>query len=279
MTALQTLPGVQKILAIASGKGGVGKSTTSVNLALALAHQGHRVGLLDADIYGPNQPHMLGVSEAQPEIIEQNGKQKLRPVVSFGLQSMSIAYLVDPKTPMVWRAPMVIGALQQLIYDTLWDNLDYLLIDLPPGTGDIQLSLAQKLPLAGVVMVTTPQDVALLDVRKGIVMFEKVHVPILGVVENMSFHECSHCGSHEEIFGRGGAEKIAQEFNTELLGKIPLLRTIQEECDQGTPSVAANSASTASKAYLEIADKISRLLDQEEKKTKTVFPKIVIADK
>lgn len=267
------LGNVKNIIAIASGKGGVGKSTTTVNLALALKTLGQRVGILDADIYGPNQPQMLGATE-KPE--SKDGKS-LEPVVAHGIQSMSIGYLIDINTPMIWRGPMATGALQQLLNDTQWDNLDYLLIDLPPGTGDIQLTLSQKIPLTGVIIVTTPQDIALLDVRKGIGMFEKVKVPVLGIVENMSLHLCSQCGHAEPIFGIGGGEKIAQEFNTELLGSLPLDIRIREQADSGKPTVIAEPDSAITKIYTEVARKMIAKVEKIAGKTK--FPKIVIEDK
>lgn len=269
------IPGVKNIIAVAAGKGGVGKSTTSVNLALALVQQGARVGILDADIYGPNQPHMLGAIE-HPE--SKDGKT-MEPIIRYGLQSMSIGYLVDPATPMVWRGPMVTGALQQLLNDTRWDNLDYLIIDLPPGTGDIQLTLAQKIPVTAAVIVTTPQDIALLDVRKAITMFQKVNVPVLGVIENMSTHTCSQCGHQEAIFGEGGGATLAKEFNTELLGSLPLAAKIREQADGGKPTVAAEPDSDISKIYNEIAKKVMAKINLQADKIKTKFPKIVIENR
>jgi len=223
---LANIANVKNIIAVASGKGGVGKSTTSVNLALSLAADGARVGILDADIYGPSLGMMLGVEEGRrPETVEE---KFFKPVEALGLQSMSMAYLVTDKTPMVWRGPMVSGALQQLITQTLWDDLDYLIIDMPPGTGDIQLTLSQKIPVSASVVVTTPQDIALLDAKKGIEVFRKVNIPVLGIVENMSVHICGNCGHAEHIFGEGGADKIAEEFGTEILGSLPLSKYIRE---------------------------------------------------
>jgi len=247
-----SIPGIKKIIAIASGKGGVGKSTTTVNLALALASQNHRVGILDADIYGPNQPHMLGSTEKP--VLRDN--DHFEPVVRFGLQTMSMGYLVDSEDPMVWRGPMVVKALHQMLYFTAWDNLDYLLIDLPPGTGDVQLTLSQKTPLNAAIIVTTPQDVALLDARRGLVMFRKVNVPILGVIENMSVYHCEHCGHDAAIFGEGGAAKLCAEFDVPLLGKLPLALKIRAQADAGVPMVIAEPESDISQKYQEIARKI-----------------------
>src|SRR3989338_2402311 len=213
-----SIPGIQHIVGIGSGKGGVGKSTTTVNLALALQRLGKRVGVLDADIYGPNQPHLLGDS-SKPDLVDQD---QFSPVIRYGLQTLSMGYLVNDETPMVWRGPMVVKALQQMLYHTAWDNLDYLLIDMPPGTGDVQLTLSQKTPLNGAIIVTTPQSMALLDARKGLEMFRKVDVPILGVIENMSVYHCDHCGHESAIFGSDGAAKMALDCNVPLLGKIPL---------------------------------------------------------
>jgi ATP-binding protein involved in chromosome partitioning len=265
---------VKHIIAIASGKGGVGKSTTAVNLALALAAQGTRVGLLDADIYGPNQPQMLGVSEKPTS---KDGKT-LQPVHAHGIQSMSIGYLIDMNTPMIWRGPMATGALQQLLYDTHWDNLDYLIIDLPPGTGDIQLTLTQKIPLAGAVIVTTPQDIALLDVRKAVAMFSKVKVPLLGVVENMCTHVCSHCGHEESIFGEGGGERLAVECGITLLGALPLDSRIRKQADSGKPIFLAEAEGPIAKIYQAIANKIREQLINQAKNPSR-FPKIIIEKK
>jgi ATP-binding protein involved in chromosome partitioning len=269
---LKPLPNVKNIIAIASGKGGVGKSTTAVNLALALHAEGARVGILDADIYGPNQPQMLGICH-KPETID--GKT-MRPIVSHGLQSMSIGYLVEQKTPMVWRGPMVSGALQQLLHDTAWENLDYLIVDLPPGTGDVQLTLAQKIPVSGAVVVTTPQDIALLDVHKAIGMFHKVNVSVLGVVENMSLHTCSQCGHQEAIFGAGGGALIAEQYEVPLLGQLPLDIHIRQQADAGNPTVAADPEGGTAKIYRDIARKIAAKLSLRAKNFSNRFPKIVI---
>jgi len=234
---LKPHPAIKNIIAIASGKGGVGKSTTAVNIAAALSSNGASVGILDADIYGPNQPQMLGVVE-EPEV--QEG-QRLNPLVRHGIQTMSMGYLVDKNTPMVWRGPMVTTALQQLFNNTNWKDLDYLIIDMPPGTGDIQLTLAKKIPVAGAVVVTTPQDLSLLDARKGLEMFNKVNVNVLGIIENMSTHICSQCGHAEAIFGADGAAKIAEECGVPLLGQLPLDIRIREQSDKGIPIVLANT--------------------------------------
>lgn len=255
---LPGLEGVRNIIAVASGKGGVGKSTTTVNLALALAAEGARVGILDADIYGPSQGMMLGIPEGQrPETAEE---KYFRPIVGHGIQSMSMSYLVDENTPMVWRGPMVSGAMQQLLNQTLWQDLDYLLIDMPPGTGDIQLTLAQRVPVSAAVIVTTPQDIALLDARKGIEMFRKVDIPVLGIIENMSVHICSQCGHEEALFGAGGGERIAQQYETELLGQLPLALAIREQTDAGKPTVIADPDSSHAQRYREIARRMGARL-------------------
>ncbi|MBR9885840.1 MAG: iron-sulfur cluster carrier protein ApbC [Oceanospirillales bacterium] len=252
---LPGLAGVRNIIAIASGKGGVGKSTTTTNLALALKEQGARVGVLDADIYGPSQGMMLGVpAGTRPKTAEE---KYFLPVESLGIQVMSMSFLVDEDTPMVWRGPMVSGALQQLLNQTRWDDLDYLLIDMPPGTGDIQLTLSQRVPVSGAVVVTTPQDIALLDARKGIEMFRKVDIPVLGVVENMSTHICSNCGHEESIFGSGGGDRLARDYDCELLGQMPLALAIREQADNGKPSVVADPEGPHAKRYLEIATRLS----------------------
>lgn len=266
------LPNVKNVIAVASGKGGVGKSTTAVNLALTLLAQGARVGILDADIHGPNQPLMLG---GHLRLEAETGKP-IPPIMLHGLQTMLIGYLIDPHTPMIWRGPMVSGALQQLTQDTAWDNLDYLLIDLPPGTGDIQLTLAQKIPVAGVVIVTTPQDVALLDARKGFEMFRKVNVPVLGMIENMSMYTCSACGHQEAIFGEGGARRLATEVGMTLLGQVPLVRSIREHADQGKPTVVAEPTSKVTRLYHEIARRLAAQLALQPKNYAAKFPKIVV---
>lgn len=269
---LKAIPEVKNVIAIASGKGGVGKSTTAVNLALGLVHAGARVGILDADIYGPNQPHMLGVTE-KPVITSQ---KKFKPVLRYGLQTMSIGYLVETSTPTIWRGPMVSGALTQLANDTLWDALDYLIIDLPPGTGDIQLTLVQKVPVSGAVIVTTPQDISLLDARKGLEMFRKVKVPVLGIVENMSGYICLQCGHEEPLFGKGGGERIAQACGVPLLGQLPLMLMIREAVDIGCPTVIADPESVVAKTYIEIALKIAAHLTLQPINYAAKFPKIVV---
>lgn len=266
------LPQVKNIIAVASGKGGVGKSTTAVNLALALAAEGATVGILDADIYGPSQPQMLGIS-GQPESMD--GKS-MEPMQHHGLQAMSIGFLVGDDTPMVWRGPMVVGALEQLLRDTRWKSLDYLVVDLPPGTGDIQLTLSQKVPVTGAVIVTTPQDIALLDARKGLKMFEKVGIQVLGIVENMSTHICSQCGYEEHIFGAGGGEKMAHEYGVELLGSLPLDIKIREQADGGTPTVVAEPGGAIAAAYCQIARKITVKIAQSNVDHSSKFPNIVI---
>jgi ATP-binding protein involved in chromosome partitioning len=266
------LPNVKNIIAVASGKGGVGKSTTSVNLALALAAEGATVGLLDADIYGPSQPQMLGIS-GRPE--SSDGKS-MDPMLAHGIQAMSIGFLVDVDTPMVWRGPMVTGALEQLLRDTRWQDLDYLVIDLPPGTGDIQLTLAQKIPVTGAIIVTTPQDIALLDARKGLKMFEKVGIPILGIVENMSTHICSKCGHEEHIFGAGGGQKMCDDYAVDLLGSLPLDISIREQTDGGKPSVIAQPDSKIASIYKEIARKAAIKIANASLDHSSKFPNIVI---
>jgi len=257
--ALQdTMKDVKHIIAVASGKGGVGKSTTSVNLALALAKQGAKVGMVDADVYGPSLPMMLGISDGtRPEVFEQ---KFFVPVEAQGIKSMSMGYLATEQTPMVWRGPMASGALLQILTQTMWGDLDYLVVDMPPGTGDIQLTLAQKAQLSGAVIVTTPQDIALLDARKAIEMFRKVNIPILGIVENMAVHSCSQCGHQEHIFGEGGGERVAEEYGTEVLGALPLSLEIREQADSGKPSVMSDPNGTAATAYGQIASKVAAIL-------------------
>ena len=270
--SLKPIDNVKNIIAVASGKGGVGKSTTAINLALALAAEGATVGILDADIYGPSQPRMLGVT-GQPE--SRDGKT-LEPMSNHGLQAMSIGFLIDEETPMIWRGPMVTQALEQLLNDTNWSSLDYLVVDLPPGTGDTQLTLAQKVPVSGAVIVTTPQDIALLDARKGFKMFEKVEVPVLGIVEKMSTHICSQCGHEEHIFGEGGGSRMAEQYDVDFLGALPLDIRIREETDGGKPTVVAEPDSRISQIYREIARKTAAKLALQAKSYAAKFPSIVI---
>ena len=270
--SLKPIDNIKNIIAVASGKGGVGKSTTAVNLALALSAEGASVGILDADIYGPSQPRMLGIS-GQPD--SKDGKT-LEPMNSYHLQAMSIGFLIDEETPMIWRGPMVTQALEQLLNDTNWAELDYLVIDLPPGTGDTQLTLAQKVPVSGAVIVTTPQDIALLDARKGFKMFEKVEVPVLGIVENMSIHICSKCGNEEHIFGEGGGARMSEQYDVDFLGALPLEMRIREETDEGKPTVVAEPESRVSQIYREIARKAAAKLAIQAKSYAAKFPNIVI---
>lgn len=270
---VKLLPGVRNIIAVASGKGGVGKSTTAVNLALALAAEGARVGILDADIYGPSQPQLLGIGDAQPE--SHDGKT-MEPLQAHGLQAMSIGFLVDQDTPMVWRGPMATQALNQLLKDTAWKDLDYLVIDMPPGTGDIQLTLSQSVPVTGAVIVTTPQDIALLDARKGLKMFEKVGVPILGVVENMSVHICSQCGHEEHIFGQGGGETLCADYGIPFLGALPLDIQIRAEADGGAPTVAADPEGRIAAIYKQIARRVAVRIAEKARDMTHKFPNIVI---
>lgn len=246
------IPNVKNIIAVASGKGGVGKSTTAANLALALSAEGATVGLLDGDIYGPSVPQMMGVGEQRPEVIDQKW---MVPIEAHGVHTISMGYMVTENTPMVWRGPMASGALQQLLMQTAWPELDYLIIDMPPGTGDIQLTLSQKVPVSGSVIVTTPQDIALLDAKKGVEMFRKVNVPVLGVVENMATHICSKCGHEEHIFGAGGGERMAQDYQTQLLGALPLALDIRQQADGGCPTVAQDAESEHAQLYRHIARK------------------------
>jgi len=255
---IRPMGGIKNIIAVASGKGGVGKSTTSVNLALALQVLGAKVGLLDADIYGPNLALMLGVAEGtRPEVEAQ---KYLIPLKAQGLQSMSMSYVTTEDTPIVWRGPKASGAFKQLLGTTLWKELDYLIIDMPPGTGDIQLTLGQDIPVNGAVIVTTPQNMATQDAKKGIEMFQKVKVPILGVIENMSTHVCSKCGHEEHIFGEGGGETLAKKYQKLFLGSLPLVPVIREDCDKGLPTVARAPESNIAKRYIEIAAKVSAAL-------------------
>jgi len=272
---LKPLEHIRNVIAVASGKGGVGKSTVAVNLALALAADGARVGLLDADIYGPSQPHMLGLAGEQPTSID--GKS-MQPLQAHGLQVMSIGFLVDPDQPMVWRGPMVTSALNQLLQQTTWHDLDYLVVDMPPGTGDIQLTLSQQVPVSGAVIVTTPQDIALLDARKGLAMFRKVSVPVLGVVENMSTHVCTSCGHEEAIFGAGGGEQMAADFDVELLGQLPLQASIRAQTDSGNPTVVSEPDSVAALAYRDAARRMTAVLAGKGKDYSSKFPKIVVED-
>ncbi len=269
---VKLIPGVKNIIAVASGKGGVGKSATAVNLALALSAEGASVGILDADIYGPSQPQMLGITQ-HPDSLD--GKT-MEPVMAHGIQAMSIGLLIDVETPMVWRGPMVTQALQQLLNDTNWKDLDYLVVDLPPGTGDIQLTLAQKIPVTGAVIVTTPQDIALLDARKGLKMFEKVGIPIFGIVENMSTHTCTQCGHTEPIFGTGGGEQMCKDYNVEFLGALPLDIKIREHTDMGKPSVVAEPDGKIAETYRMIARRIAVKVAESAEDHSDLFAKIVM---
>ena len=270
--SLKRIEGIKNIIAVASGKGGVGKSTTSANLALALASDGASVGILDADIYGPSQPRMLGISGTP----ESKDGTTLEPMQNHNLKAMSIGFLVEEDTPMIWRGPMVTQALEQLLKDTNWGELDYLIVDLPPGTGDTQLTLSQKIPVSGAVIVTTPQDIALLDARKGLAMFEKVEVPVLGVVENMSIHICSECGHAEHIFGQGGGERMSEEYHVDFLGSLPLDISIREHADNGNPSLVSDPDGKISDMYRDISRKMSARLAEKSKDYTAKFPNIVI---
>jgi ATP-binding protein involved in chromosome partitioning len=272
---LKPIEQIKNVVAVASGKGGVGKSTVAVNLALAWAAQGARVGLLDADIYGPSQPLMLGLEGQRPTA--PDGKH-LKPLSAHGVVAMSIGFLVDAEQPMVWRGPMVTQALTQLLSETDWGALDYLVVDMPPGTGDIQLTLAQRVPVAGAVIVTTPQDIALADARKGLKMFEKVSVPVLGIVENMSIHVCSNCGHAEHIFGAGGGAKMAEQYGVALLGELPLDARIREEADGGHPTVVAAPDSPRAKAYFQMARRTGAALSRRARDRSALFPKIVVEE-
>ncbi|MFN7644206.1 MAG: iron-sulfur cluster carrier protein ApbC [Burkholderiales bacterium] len=269
---VKLLPGVKNIIAVASGKGGVGKSTTAVNLALALAAEGAQVGMLDADIYGPSQPQMLGIS-GKPESVD--GKT-LEPMEGHGIQASSIGFLIDTDTPMVWRGPMVTQALEQLLRETNWRDLDYLIVDMPPGTGDIHLTLSQKIPVTGAVIVTTPQDIALLDARKGLKMFEKVGIPILGIVENMAIHVCTNCGHAEHIFGAGGGERMAKDYDVEYLGGLPLDIRIREQTDSGNPTVVAEPDGEIARAYRTIARRVAVKIAERAKDMSLKMPAIVV---
>ncbi|OIO59206.1 MAG: iron-sulfur cluster carrier protein ApbC [Alphaproteobacteria bacterium CG_4_10_14_0_2_um_filter_63_37] len=268
----ELIPGVKNVVAVASGKGGVGKSTTAVNLALALAQSGAKVGILDADIYGPSIPQMLGIS-GRPDT--KDGKT-LEPMENYGIKAMSIGFLVPDDTPMIWRGPMVMSALNQLLRDTNWGELDYLVVDLPPGTGDAQLSLAQQVPVTGAVIVSTPQEVALLDVRKGVNMFRKVEVPILGIVENMAYFVCDGCDKRHYIFDHGGAHKAADSFGVPFLGEVPLVPEVREDADAGRPIVIANPDSPVSQAYRDIAGQVAAQISKMQKDYASLFPKIVV---
>jgi ATP-binding protein involved in chromosome partitioning len=269
---LGPLPNVKNIIVVASGKGGVGKSTVSANLALALQAEGAKVGVMDADIYGPSQPTMLGVhgKPASPD-----GKSII-PMQAHGMPVMSIGFLVEEDTPMIWRGPMVTQAMMQLLTDTRWEQLDYLIVDLPPGTGDIQLTLSQKVPVAGAVIVTTPQDIALLDARKALKMFEKVEVAVLGVVENMATHVCSNCGHEEHIFGEGGGERMSTQYGVPYLGSLPLDIRIREQADSGNPTVAAMPDSDLAARYREIARNAAGRLSRQPRNKSLGLGKIVV---
>lgn len=269
---LKPLPEVKNIIAVASGKGGVGKSTTAANLALALAAEGARVGLLDADIYGPSQPMMMGVS-GQPQ--SRDG-QTMEPLENYGVQIMSIGLLIEPDNPMIWRGPMATQALEQLLRQTAWQDLDYLIVDMPPGTGDIQLTLSQRVPLTGAIIVTTPQDIALLDARKGLKMFEKVGVPILGIVENMATHVCSHCGHVEHIFGEGGGQRMSSEYGVDYLGGLPLDIRIREQADGGRPTVVADPDCAIAHIYMSIARAVAVKVAQQGRDYSARFPTISV---
>jgi ATP-binding protein involved in chromosome partitioning len=269
---IKLMPNVKNIIAVASGKGGVGKSTTAANLALALAAEGAAVGILDADIYGPSQPMMMGIS-GRPETVD--GKT-MEPLENHGLQVSSIGFMIDPDEPMVWRGPIVTQALQQLLGQTNWRDLDYLIVDMPPGTGDVQLTLSQKVPVTGAIIVTTPQDIALLDARKGLKMFEKVGIPILGIVENMSIHICSNCGHAEHIFGEGGGQKMCADFGVDFLGGLPLTMAIRQQADSGTPTVVAEPDGQIAGLYKDIARKVAIKVAEKAKDMTSKFPTITI---
>jgi ATP-binding protein involved in chromosome partitioning len=269
---VKLMPNVKNIIAVSSGKGGVGKSTTAVNLALALAAEGATVGILDADIYGPSQPMMLGIT-GRPESIAEN---TIEPMEGHGLQASSIGFLIDTDSPMVWRGPMVTSALEQLLRQTNWRDVDYLIVDMPPGTGDIQLTLSQKVPVTGAVIVTTPQDIALLDARKGLKMFEKVGIPIIGIVENMSIYICPNCDHQEHIFGQGGGQKMCNDYGVDFLGSLPLNLSIREQADSGRPTVVADPDGAISAIYKGIARKIAIQVAEMSKDMSSKFPSIVV---
>ena len=270
---VQLMPKVKNIVAVASGKGGVGKSTTAVNLALALAAEGASVGILDADIYGPSPPMMMGI-EGRPESADG---QTMEPMTNYGVQVMSIGFLVDADNPMIWRGPMVTQALEQLLRQTNWGELDYLIVDMPPGTGDIQLTLSQKVPLTGVVIVTTPQDIALLDAKKGLKMFEKVGVPILGIVENMAVHVCSSCGHVEHIFGADGGKRMSEQYGVDYLGALPLNLSIREQADAGRPSVVSEPDGEIAAIYKTVARQMAVKIAAKSKDFSSKFPTISIS--
>ncbi len=270
---VKPIKAVKNIIAVASGKGGVGKSTVSANIALALSREGAQVGILDADIYGPSQPHMMGIVGEQP--VSEDGKTLL-PLRAHGLQLMSIGALVDPDQPMVWRGPMVTSALSQLTHQTQWEGLDYLVVDMPPGTGDIQLTLAQQVPVSGAVIVTTPQDIATIDARKGLAMFRKVSIAVLGVVENMSTHVCSNCGHEEAIFGEGGAKRMSRDFDVRILGQLPLSAQVREQTDSGLPTLIAEPDSAEARAFREAAWKIGAAQAAERPDHTSKFGTIVV---
>jgi len=269
---VKLVPGIKNIIAVASGKGGVGQSTTAMNLALALAAEGATVGMLDADIYGQSQPLMLGIT-GRPS--SKDGKS-MEPMEGHGIQAMSVGFLIEQDTPMVWRGPMVTQALEQLLTETKWRDLDYLVVDLPPGTGDIQLTLAQKVPVTGAVIVTTPQDIALIDARKGLKMFEKVGIPILGIVENMSYYVCPKCGHESHIFGSGGAEKMSRDYGTELLGQLPLDEAIRSQADSGKPSVVSDPDGPVAEIYRRIARRCAVKIAESQRDMTSKFPNIVV---
>ena len=271
---LKVMPNVKNIIAVASGKGGVGKSTVAVNLALALAAEGARVGVLDADIYGPSQPTMLGIS-GRPETVDGH---TIEPMANHGVQMSSIGLMIDADEPMVWRGPMVTQALQQLLGQTNWKDLDYLVVDMPPGTGDIQLTLAQQVPVTGAVIVTTPQDIALMDAKKGLKMFEKVSIPILGIVENMAVHVCSKCGHAEHIFGADGGRRMAEEYGVEYLGSLPLDIRIREQADSGRPTVVAEPDSAITQTYKAIARKVAVRIAEKAKDMSLKMPTIKVSN-